>query len=74
MKTFLAAVDIAPETTWIKGSRSGAAGHCAELAKVDGGVALRHSKDLDRGAFLFTPQEATALIQGAKDGEFDHLL
>lgn len=74
MKTFLAETAIAPETLWRKATRSGAAGHCVEVAGVDGGVALRHSKDPGRGAFLFTPDEMSAFVHGAKAGEFDDLL
>jgi hypothetical protein len=74
MKTYLAAVEIPAGTTWGKSRRSGAAGHCVETAAVPGGVALRHSKDPERGAFLFTPQEMAAFVLGAKDGDFDHHL
>jgi Domain of unknown function (DUF397) len=74
MKTFLEASEIAPGTVFTKSSRSGAAGHCVETAEVPGGVALRHSKDPERGAFLFTAQEMSAFVQGAKAGDFDHLL
>jgi Domain of unknown function (DUF397) len=73
-ETFLVATDIAPDVRWIKSNRSGPAGHCVETAQVDGGVALRHSKNPDHGAFLFTRQEMTAFIQGAKDGDFDHFI
>ena len=71
MKTFLEAADIAEQTTWTKSSRSGAAGHCVELAEVGGSVALRHSKAPAQGAFLFTNGEMAAFVRGAKDGEFD---
>lgn len=74
MKTYLEQREIFPETTWVKSSRSGAAGHCVELAEMGGGVALRHSKDKERGAFVFTADEMVAFIQGAKAGEFDHLI
>jgi Domain of unknown function (DUF397) len=59
---------------WVKSTRSGAAGHCVETAEVKGGVALRHSKDPERGAFLFTTEEMSAFVHGVKAGEFDHLL
>jgi uncharacterized protein DUF397 len=74
MKTYLEQREIFPGTTWVKSSRSGSAGHCVELAEMGGGVALRHSKDKQRGAFVFTADEMAAFIQGAKDGEFDHLI
>jgi hypothetical protein len=74
MKTYLAAHEIPADTAWGKSRRSGAAGHCVETANVAGGVSLRHSKDPERGAFLFTPEEMSAFVQGAKDGDFDHHL
>ncbi len=72
--TFLDADSIDEQTVWTKGSKSGAAGHCVELATVAGGIALRHSKAPQQGAFLYTQQEISAFVQGAKDGEFDHLI
>ncbi len=74
MKTYLEAAEIKPDTTWVKSARSGAAGHCVQTANVAGGVALGHSKDPERGAFLFTTEEMAAFVQGAKDGDFDHHL
>ena len=74
MKTFLASADLTSKTAWIKSGRSGAAGHCVELAEMDGHVALRHSKAPQQGAFLFSHAEMTAFVQGAKDGDFDHLI
>ena len=74
MKTYLAPDDIAPEMTWTKSARSGAAGHCVEVAEMSGNVALRHSKAHQQGAFLFSREEMSAFINGAKDGDFDHLL
>ena len=37
-------------------------------------VALRHSKAPQQGAFLFSHADMTAFVQGAKDGDFDHLI
>jgi hypothetical protein len=68
MKTFLEAADIAPQTVWTKSGRSGAAGHCVELAEVGGGVALRHSKAPGQGAFVFSREEIGAFVAGAKAG------
>lgn len=73
MKTFLESPDIAPDTVWTKSGRSGAAGHCVELAEVGGNVALRHSKAPAQGAFVFSHAEIAAFVQGVKDGDFDHL-
>ena len=74
MKTYLEAAEITPGTQWVKSGRSGAAGHCVQTAVVAGGVALGHSKDPGRGAFLFSQDEMAAFVQGAKDGDFDHHL
>lgn len=74
MTTFVESADIAPETVWTKSGRSGAAGHCVELAEMGVNVALRHSKAPRQGAFLFSREEVAAFVQGAKDGDFDHLI
>ena len=73
MQTFLAAAEIPESTVFSKSSRSASAGHCIELAAVRGRVALRHSKAPEQGAFLFSRAELTAFLQGARDGDFDHL-
>lgn len=73
-KTFLDAQEIPEGTIFQKASFSGSAGHCVELAEVDGAIALRNSRDPERGAFSFTYAEMGAFIEGAKAGEFDHLV
>lgn len=73
-KTFLDAADIPEGAEFVKSSRSGAAGHCVELAEMGGGIALRHSKAPQQGAFLFSGGEMSAFVEGAKNGEFDHLI
>jgi Domain of unknown function (DUF397) len=73
MKTFLEVTETA-DLPWQKSTRSGAAGHCVQLAAVEGGVALGHSKDEARGAFVFSADEIAAFIAGVKLGEFDHLV
>jgi hypothetical protein len=58
---------------WIKASRSYALGECVELA-VDGQmIALRDSKDPEIH-LLFTRAEMAAFLDGARRGEFDHLV
>jgi hypothetical protein len=47
--------------------------NCVELAAVDGGVAVRDSKDPDGRVLHFTRGEMLAFLQGAKAGEFDDL-
>jgi hypothetical protein len=67
------AVDFA-SLTWIKATASSDQGACVELAAAPRGwVALRDSKNPDATPFMFTPQEMTAFLAGAKGGEFDHL-
>lgn len=56
---------------WKKSARSGAAGHCVELA-VDGDTTyIRDSKDPNGPKLAFNPAEMAAFIGGVKDGEFD---
>lgn len=74
MKTFIEASAIPDGTVWTKGGRSGAAGHCVVTADVNGGVAIGHSKDPGKGAFLYTPEEMDAFLRSVKDGDFDHHL
>lgn len=58
--------------TWFKSSKSGAAGHCVEVALLDdGGAAVRNSRDPEGGQLRFTAAEWVAFLGGAKDGEFD---
>ncbi len=71
MKTYLAAAEISQDVVFVKSARSGAAGHCVELAEVGDAVAIRHSKAPEQGAFVYSRAEITAFVQGAKDGDFD---
>jgi hypothetical protein len=62
-----------PEEAWVKASRSASLGACVELA-VDGSmIALRDSKNPDIH-LRYTCMEVEAFLDGAKRGEFDHLL
>jgi hypothetical protein len=56
---------------WKKSSRSGAAGHCVEIANVGQAIAVRDSKNPDGPALIFTGAEWDAFLEGAKHGEFD---
>jgi Domain of unknown function (DUF397) len=58
---------------WFKASASGA-NQCVEVAQLDGLVAVRDSMNTDRSALLYTSDEWQAFINGAKKGEFDHLI
>jgi uncharacterized protein DUF397 len=61
-------------TQWIKASRSGANGQCVQMRRSHGMVEVRDTKDQGRGPILrFTSAEWAAWLDGAKNGEFDHL-
>ncbi|MFF7311649.1 DUF397 domain-containing protein [Streptomyces sp. NPDC008137] len=63
------------DARWIKSRHSNAEGNCVEVAPlVDGGIAMRNSRDPDGPALVYTAAEVAAFLAGAKDGEFDHLL
>jgi Domain of unknown function (DUF397) len=58
---------------WVKASFSTGLNACVELSSCGGMIALRDSKD--PGVLLhFTQLEMYAFIDGAKRGEFDHLV
>ena len=61
--------------SWQKSRRSNSQGACVELAGLaDGGIAIRNSRYPDGPALLYTRAEIRALIEGVKEGDFDHLL
>lgn len=63
------------ETPWIKASRSNQEGSCVEQRSHDGMVEVRDTKDQGAGPTLrFTAAEFAAWLDGAKRGEFDHLI
>ncbi|CAL9344364.1 DUF397 domain-containing protein [Streptomyces sp. NPDC090994] len=62
------------DASWTKSRHSNAEGNCVEVARVDGGIALRNSRDPDGPALVYTSAELAAFLAGAKDGEFDHLV
>ena len=60
---------------WQKSSFSNPSGNCVEVAKVaGGGIAVRNSRDPQGPALVYTTAEISAFVQGAKGGEFDHLV
>jgi hypothetical protein len=62
-------------TPWIKASASAGAGQCVEMRRrTDGGIDLRDSKDPEGTVLHYTPGEFAAWLDGAKKGEFDHLV
>jgi hypothetical protein len=58
---------------WIKAWKSMADGACVELARDGGLIALRNSRRPDV-VLHYTPAELAAFLDGARRGEFDHLL
>lgn len=61
--------------SWQRSRASGAYGNCVEMAQLPTGeIAVRNSRHPDGAALVYTRAEIAALIQGVKDGEFDHLL
>jgi hypothetical protein len=63
-------------TEWVKASRSGDnGGDCVEMRRHVGTIEVRDTKDDGTGPTLrFTPAEFAAWLDGAKRGEFDHLI
>jgi hypothetical protein len=66
-------VDQAPRLDWIKASRSYGHGECVELAADGDTIRLRDSKD-PAVHLHFTRSELAAFLEGARNGEFDHLV
>ena len=62
-----------PKLRWVKASLSAGLGACVELAPCGDMIALRDSKHPEVLLHL-TPLEIMAFIDGAKRGEFDHLV
>lgn len=60
---------------WQKSGRSNSTGNCVEMAQLPTGeVAMRNSRHPDGPALVYTQSEVEALIEGAKDGDFDNLV
>ena len=58
--------------TWRNSKHVGCVGTCVEAAVVDSGeVAQRNSRDPNDPALIFSHNEMTAFLAGAKDSEFD---
>jgi Domain of unknown function (DUF397) len=61
-------------TPWIKARASNGSGACVEMRTHDGMIEVRDSKQHGTGPTLnFTSAEWAAWLDGAKNGEFDHL-
>ena len=60
---------------WQKSHLSSSQGNCMEFAPLPNNrVAMRNSRYPNGPALIYTQAEVAALIQGAKDGEFDNLV
>jgi hypothetical protein len=60
---------------WQKSRRSNPSGNCVEMAELpDGGIAIRNSRDPQGPVLVYSRAEIEAFIEGAKDGDFDHLI
>jgi hypothetical protein len=57
--------------TWRKSTRSGAAGHCVEVANGTAVVLVRDSKDATGPVLAFAGPDWTGFIAGVRAGEFD---
>ncbi|BEL09748.1 hypothetical protein Q0Z83_079390 [Actinoplanes sichuanensis] len=57
--------------TWRKSSRSGAAGHCVEVAEAPATMLVRDSKDVTGPVLSFGARDWTGFIAGVRAGEFD---
>ncbi|MEU4243203.1 DUF397 domain-containing protein [Actinoplanes sp. NPDC026619] len=57
--------------TWRKSTRSGAAGHCVEVADVPAAVLVRDSKDVEGPVLSFAAAQWSGFIAGVRAGEFD---
>ena len=56
---------------WRKSTRSGAAGHCVEVADVPAAVLVRDSKDAAGPVLSFGAPGWNGFIAGIRAGEFD---
>ncbi|BAJ28100.1 MULTISPECIES: DUF397 domain-containing protein [Kitasatospora] len=71
----MAADGIEAAAPWQKAQLSVGTGSCVEFRALDDGetVAVRNSRFPGGPALLFTRSEVEAMLDGARNGEFDHL-
>jgi uncharacterized protein DUF397 len=63
------------ETPWIKATKSGGnGGSCVQMRRHNGMIEVGDSKDPSGPVLRFTDAEFDAWLDGARGGEFDHLL
>jgi predicted secreted Zn-dependent protease len=58
--------------TWVRASFCGG-GECVEVARSDGMILVRDSKQPAGSVLQYSSAEWQAFISGVKTGEFDHL-
>ncbi|MGH3802076.1 MAG: DUF397 domain-containing protein [Pseudonocardiaceae bacterium] len=59
---------------WRKSKHSGQLGNCVEAASLESGdIALRNSRYPSGPVLIFSRDEMTASLIGAKDGEFNEV-
>ncbi|MGH8793288.1 MAG: DUF397 domain-containing protein [Stackebrandtia sp.] len=68
--------DLPTTIAWKKSGRSNPSGNCVEIAELPGGseIAVRNSRDPKGPALIYTLDEISAFVLGAKDGDFDNLV
>jgi hypothetical protein len=59
------------DLTWRKSTRSGAAGHCVEVATIPSAVFVRDSKNVTGPVLAFGTTDWAGFIAGVRNGEFD---
>jgi predicted secreted Zn-dependent protease len=59
------------DLTWRKSTRSGAAGHCVEIAETPAAVLVRDSKNATGPVLRFAAPGWQHFIAGVRGGEFD---
>jgi hypothetical protein len=62
------------ETPWVRASRSAQQGECVEQRRSGDVIEVRDTKDRSGPVLRFTEAEYAAWLDGAKRGEFDHLI
>jgi len=58
------------DLTWRKSTRSGAAGHCVEIASAATAVFVRDSKDVAGPVLEIGPEGWAEFLAGVRNGDF----
>jgi hypothetical protein len=61
-------------TPWLKATASATTGNCVEQRRHHDLVEVRDTKDPDGPVLRLRPAEFAAWLDGARHGEFDHLI